>query len=374
MTSKAVTETFSYDCPDKYYSKTHSDKYLSITYSKPIIVSTQDGLKESYLPRIVEIFGSQGKLLDIEPEYENFRVTGFIDGEKDYYIFSRGIFETYEVGIYEVGIYDMKGNIVKPLNCRSYVYSSPQGNFFYYSSFGSDIVIFNENCDKLFKIPTGGRLYKANAASDSTLLFFGRGSLAFWNIKTQKIIWESDIPSGLKGYVDESSHIQFSIPGNIILLRNTHGYYCFNFQGDFLWADEDYGVRNKYLLSMGVSKNSGGVVIFYKKHNISHSLFAKIFNNEGMLFEEHEIELGENVTAGRGGSLMAFSDYIFIPVSARTADQDREWATCILYKENQSWNSAVVSGFWYFLNKGSQTERLIGYDPRSKQVKGYEIK
>jgi len=371
MASKEVTETFSYDCPDKYYSSKYSDKYLAIILSQPRIISTEEGLKDIYEPRRVEIFNSQGKLLNIEPKYKKFRVAGFLEGETDYYVFEQRV-----GGNHEIGIYDMEGNIVKSLNRGFYSYSSPQGKFYYNQGGESGLTIYNENGDKLFGIPIKGDRFTANAASNSTLLVVGRTTLAFWNINTQEIIWERNIPTKRKNIVDESSHIQFSMPGNIIALHGFHGYYCFNFQGDFLWADEDYSIRNKSLMLTGVSKSSGDVAIIYSKYEMSHSLFAKIFNHEGILLEEHEIQLGENVkfAAHANFTAMVFNDYIFIRFFAGTADRVTEFATCILYKENQSWSSAVVSGFWFLLNEASPTERLIGYDPRSQQIKGYQIK
>ncbi len=371
LVSRDVTETFSYDCPGKFYSSKYSDKYLSITYSQPRKINTEEGRRDIYDPRGVVIFNSQGKLLNILAEGEQPRVAGFIGGETDYYVFEQRV-----GGNDKIGIYDMDGNFVKPLNCGYYAYCSPQGKFYYRSSEGTTLTIYNENGDYLFSIPTGGRQCEATAASDSTLLAVNSNTLSFWNINTQEIIWERDIPGKLKGILDESSHIQFSIPGNLIALHSSFGYYCFDFQGDFLWAGEDYSVRDKLLKYTGVSKSSGDVAVVDFKQGMSHSLFAKIFNNEGILLEEHEIQLGDNVkySGNTNFTAMVFNDYIFIRIFSRTADQDIEFATCILYKENQSWSSAVVSGFWFLLNEGSPTERLIGYDPRSQQIKGYQIK
>ncbi len=370
LVSRDVTETFSYDCPDKFYVSKYSDKYLSITFSQPRTIKNERGVKDIYIPHSVEIFNSKGKIINLEAEYENFRVVDFIESEVDYYVFEQGILDNHEVGIY-----DMEGNFIKSLNCRSYSYSSPQGKFYYHRGGQGPLTIYDENGDRQFTIPTGGSLYEANAVSDSTLLVY-KGTLAFWNIKTQAIIWGKEIPGGGRSILDQTTQIQFSIPGNIIALHSIYGYYCFNFQGDFLWADEDYSIHNNYLECTGVSKSSGDVVIIYTKQRRSHSLFAKIFNQKGILLEEHEIELGENVKyAGNSGlAAMVFNDYILIRISARTADQAREFATCILYKENQSWSSAVVSGIWYFLNEGSQMERLIGYDSISRQVRGFQIK
>ena len=349
----------------------YSEKYLSITYSQQKAIKTEEGVVDIPIPNRVEIFNSQGKLLNIEAEYEKFHVTGFIEGDKDHYIFSQGIGESHEIGIY-----DMEGNFIKSLNSGYYSYSSPQGKFYYNQGGEYPLSIYDENGDWQFTIPTGGHLSRANAVSDSTLLVFNRGTLALWNIKTQEKIWESDIPSGLKGYVDRSSHIQFSIPGNIIALHSLEGYYCFNIQGDFLWADDDYDFHEKILDYTGVSKSSGDVIIVYSKIGTSHSLFAKIFNHEGILLEEHEIKLGENVKYARNTDFtaMVYNDYAFIRIFTGTVDQGIGLATCILYKENQSWSSAVVSGFWFLLNEGSQIERLIGYDPISKQIKGYQIR
>jgi len=371
MASQEFTETFSYDCPDKFYSSTYSDKYLSITLSQPRTINTEEGSKDIYDPRRVEIFNSQGKLLNILAEGEKPRVAGFIESETDYYIFEQRV-----GGNVEIGIYDMEGNLVKSLNRGFYSYSSPQGKFYYNQGGESGLTIYNENGDKLFGIPIKGDRFTANAVSNSTLLVVDRTTLSFWNINTREIIWERNIPTKRKNIVDESSHIQFSLSGNIIVLRSFYAYYCFNFQGDFLWADEDYGFPYNIVNYTGASNSRGDVVIIYTKFNNQHSLFAKIFNHVGMSLGEHEIQLGENVKfAGNYGSTaMVFNDYTFIRISSRTADQDIELATCILYKEDQSWSSAVVSGFWYFLKNGSQIETLIGYDTISQQVKGYEIK
>lgn len=371
MASQEVTETFSYDCPDKYYSSNYSDKYLAITLSQPRTIDTEEGVVDIHIPKRAVIFNSQGELVNIMAKYKKFRVAGFLEGEKDYYVFEQWVGNNHEIGIY-----DMDGNFVKPLNCRYYIYCSPTGKFYYHSGSESNLTIYDGNGDRLFTIPTGGRQFKANAASDSTLLVFNRNTLSFWNIKTQEIIWERDIPGKRKAIVDGSSGIKYSIPGNVIALHSSFGYYCFNFQGDFLWAEEDYSVRSKLLKYTGVSKSSGDVAIVYSKFGTSHSLFAKIFNHEGILLEEHEIQLGENVKyAGNTNfTAMVFNDFVLISIAASAAGQGIEFATCILYKENQSWSSAVVGGFWYFLNEGSQMERLIGYDSISQQIRGYEIK
>ncbi len=371
LVSRDATETFSYDCPGKFYSSVYSDKHLSITYSQPRTINTEEGSKDIYDPRRVEIFNSQGKLLNILAEGEKPRVAGFIEGETDYYVFVQRV-----GGNHEIGIYDMEGNIVKSLNRGFYSYSSPQGKFYYNQGGESGLTIYNENGDKLFGIPIKGDRFTANAASDSTLLVVGRTTLAFWNINTQEIIWERNIPTKRNNIVDESSHIQFSMPGNIIALHSSKGYYCFNFQGDFLWADEDYGFGAKSLKHTGVSKSNGDVVVIYSKFNNQHSRFVKVFNNKGISLGEHEIQLGENVKFASTYSFTAvvYNDHVLIRIGTSTADQGIGFATCILYKENQSWSSAVVGGFWYFLNKDSQMERLIGYDSISRQVRGFQIK
>ena len=73
LASREITETFSYDCPDKYYSSMYSDKYLSITLSEPRTINTDEGIIEIYDPRRIEIFSSQGKLLNILADGEKPR-------------------------------------------------------------------------------------------------------------------------------------------------------------------------------------------------------------------------------------------------------------------------------------------------------------
>ena len=86
--------------------------------------------------------------------------------------------------------------------------------------------------------------------------------------------------------------------------------------------------------------------------------------------------MGENVKYAGNTNMtaMVFTDHTLFRIFSRTDDQGIEPATCFLDKENQTWSSAVVSGFWYFLNKGSEAERLIGYDPRSQQIRGFQLK
>jgi len=298
-------------------------------------------------------------------------VAGFLEGETDYYVFSQGA-----PGIHELGIYDLESNLVKPLHCRDYIYCSPQGKFYYHQAEEGALTIYDENGDRLLTMTDAVHGYRANAASDSTLLVAYRDTLSFWNIITQETIWKSEIPPGQELTFDGSSGIQYSISGNLIVLYSGSGCYCFNFQGDFLWADKDYGFHVKQVEYTGVSKSSGDVAIVYFKYGTQHSLFAKIFDRQGIFLGENEIQLGENVKyAGNTNfTAMVFNDYVLIRIFSNTADHGLEFATCILYKENQSWSSAVVSGFWFFLNKGSQTERLIGYDPRSQRIRGYQIK
>ncbi len=371
LASKQITETFSYECPDRYYTSTYSDKYLSITLSQPRTVNTDEGSRKVYDPYRLEIFNSQGELLNIQPKCERFRVAGFLEGEKDCYVLQQWAPDNYEVGIYDLG-----GNLVKPLHCRDYIYCSPTGKFYYHQSEEAALTIYDENGNRSLRMTDGVHGYRANAASDSTLLVAYKDTLSFWNIMTQETIWKSKIPPEQELTFDGSSGIQYSISGNLIVLYSGSGCYCFNFQGDFLWADKDYGFRVKQVEYTGVSRSSGDVAIVYFKYGTQHSLFAKIFDRQGTFLGENEIQLGENVKYAGNTNFAAvvFNDYILFRIFSRTDDQDIEPATCLLYKENQSWSFAVVSGFWYFLNEGSQMERLIGYDPRSQQIRGFQLK
>jgi len=371
LASREITETFSYDCPDRYYTSTYSDKYLSITLSQPRTINTDKGSRKVYDPYRVVIFNSQGELLNIQPEYEQFRVAGFLEGESDYYVLQQ-----WSGNNGEVGVYDMEGNLVKPLNCGGYIYCSPTGKFYYHSGFESLLDIYDDKGDRLFGIPTVPEQFVATAVSDSTLLVLKGTTLSFWNIKTQKIIWESDIPGKQGSIVDLSSHIEFSIPGNTIALQSDYGCYCFDFQGDFLWADEDYGFNKNNVKYTGVSKSSGDVVIIYDEFKNQHSRFARFFNHEGILLGEHEIESGDDVKfAGTPSSTaMVFDDYIFVLISVAINDQNSEIATCILYKENDHWISTLVSGFWYLLKNDRQEREIIGYDLNSGQVRGFQKK
>ena len=85
---------------------------------------------------------------------------------------------------------------------------------------GNSLTIYNESGIYLFSIPSGAHLIEAIAVTDTTLLAANRNTLSYWNIKTQKTIWESDIHGKNKVIVDEASRIQFSIHGNIITLIN----------------------------------------------------------------------------------------------------------------------------------------------------------
>jgi hypothetical protein len=371
LASKQITQTFSYDCPDSYYTSTYSDKYLSITLSHQKTTNTDRGPRKVYDPYRFVIFNSQGELLNIQPEYEQFRIAGFLEGESDYYVLQQ-----WSGNNGEVGVYDMEGDLVKPLNCGGYIYCSPTGKFYYHSGFESLLDIYDDKGDNLFGIPTVPNPFVATAVSDSTLLVFKKTTLSFWNIKTQKIIWESDIPGKQGGIVDDlSSHIEFSIPGNTIALRGYYGCYCFDFQGKFLWADEDYGFNKNNVEYMGVFKSSGDVVIIYYKFRNQHSRFAKFFNHEGVLLGEHEIKPGDDVKfAGTSSTAMVFDDYIFVLISVSINGRNRENATCILYKENDQWISALVSGIWYYLKNDRQEREIVGYDSNSRQVRGFQIK
>jgi len=189
LASREITETFSYDCPDKYYSSTHSDKYLSMTLSRPRTTNTKEGSKAIYDPYRLVIFNSQGELLNMQPKYEQFRVAGFLEGDTDYFVLAQGLGDQREVGIY-----DLEGNLVKPLHCRGYIYCSPTGKFYYHSGGEGPLTIYDEAGDREFTIPDGGYEYRANAASDSTLLVVNRNILSFWNIITKEKIWEREIP------------------------------------------------------------------------------------------------------------------------------------------------------------------------------------
>lgn len=371
LASREITETFSYDCPDKFYNSTYSDKYLAVTLSRPKNIISDEGPKTIFAPYSIEIFNSQGELSNIKAKYEHIRVAGFLKNHEDSFVL-----EQWDKDNHDAEIFDLTGNPIKQLNCGNYFYCSPTGAFYYNSGLESASVIYDKNGHLLFQVPHKSDKFVTTAVSDSTLLLANGITLSYWNVNTQEAIWETTIPTKRKGIPDLSSHIQYSMPGNIIVLNSFYGYYCFDFQAAFLWADEDYGFMKNEVRYTGVSKSNGDVVIIYTKFNNQHSLFARIFDHEGVSLGEHAIELGDDVifAANYGSTAMAFNDYILIRISVINADQSREYATCILYKENRSWDSAVVSGFWHLLKNDEQAKSLVGYDSNSKQIRGFQIK
>lgn len=372
MPSKTVIKTFSHSLRDDFYSSVYSSKYLAVVNSHKRIVEKSTGPMEINSPAEIDIFSAQGRILTLSREERKARISGFIIGSTDYFVFERPLEDRREVVIYE-----MDGKLVKLLTGFKFVSVSPGGKYLYRSGPDEQIGIFYTDGQERFRITSKGSMY-AKAASDSTLLVLDYKSLSLWNIDSRQKLWESDIPDE-RFSVEGSSSISYSSSADIIVASHLLGCYCFDFQGNFLWSEEDfnYADRNKKFVTLimaGVSKENGTVAIvsFERPGN---SLVVNLFNREGGLLERFEINLSPDLsfTGNWGRIAYVFDEYVLLHFMAGIK-QDRKHVTGILYYDGQHWTSAVIDGFWYLLDPEKEIKTLIGFDSKSKAVSAFSIK
>jgi hypothetical protein len=367
MPSKTVIKTFSHSLRDGFYSSVYSSKYLAVVNSHERIVDKSTGPMEIGSPAEIDIFSAQGRILTLTREEKKARISGFIIDSTDYFVFERPLEDRREVGIYE-----MDGKLVKLLTGFKFVSVSPGGKYFYHSGPDEQIGIFCTDREERFQITSKGSVY-AKAASDSTLLVLDYRSLSLWDIDSQQKLWESDIPS-LRFSVEGSSSISYSSSADIIVASHLLGCYCFDFQGNFFWSEENFNYADMSkefvtLIMAGVSKENGTVAIVSFERE-SDALLVRLFNREGELQERFEINLSPDLsfTGNWGRIAYVFEEYVLFHFMAGGH------VTGILYYNGQNWTSAVIDGFWYLLDPEKEIKTLIGFDSKSNAISAFSIK
>jgi hypothetical protein len=190
-----------------------------------------------------------------------------------------------------------------------------------------------------------------------------------WNVNTGQKIWESDIPEE-DYFTDSAFKITYSVKANIIVVRNMIGCHCYDFQGNFLWAQESPG-NNRHINMVGVSEENGNVVITANEGLIK----INIFGRDGDLLSEPEIPLGPdcrfsaNVTHG---TAEVFPNFILVPFMASTVD-DRKRVTGILYYDDSEWIAGVIEGSWYLLRSSNDECTLIGLNKETRKLSAFSI-
>lgn len=366
MPSKAVTKAYSYEMRDEFSTARYCRKYLAITNQYNYMEDTPNGLKKTKKSSEIDIYSATERKSIIANEAEAGVIIGFSENKNRVISYYK---EDSDKPL-ELGIFDINGTL---LNTIPYLngptYCSPGGEFFYVSvgeHLSGSINIYDSNGDLSFRI--GGLSgFKFVAPTDTSLLVLTRRSLTMWNINTQQKVWESEIPNETFYTSTGNYKITYSLKSNIIVVRDNLGCYCFDFQGNFLWSHEGPSRLRDNIRYVGVCEENGNVATIF---NMGSSILLKLFNRNGILLNESEINCHYRATYGSKADV--FPNYILMRYEIRE-NQNIIRATAIFYNNGQEWTSSLIDGYWFLLHYENGTESLVGFDNESNVVSAYNI-
>ncbi len=275
MQSKSVNKLFSSELKDGFYSTTYSKRYLAITNFISKTVKTPDGTRDIKEPSKIDIFNSQRFLFTIPNDSKAHGLKWILDDVNAFLAFYKK-----DDGHSGLGLYETDGQLVKKLPVSYIVCASPTGKFFFRSisnHLNGLVRVYDENGKYYFKIPTIHD-YQIEPATDSTLIVLHYKSVALWDVKNKKMLWENNIPRD--DFITDMSgfKILYSVPADIIVVRDLIRLYCFDFQGNFLWSQEGFrGFRDINML--GVSEKDGMVAV-------SNTIDVNLYDRDGNLLVE----------------------------------------------------------------------------------------
>lgn len=368
MQIKSVNKLFTSELKDGFYSTTYSKRYLAITNFISKTVKTTDGTRDIKEPSKIDIFNSQRFLFTIPNDSKAHGLKWLLDDVNKFLAFYKK-----DDGRSGLGLYGMDGQLGKKLPVSFMVCASQTGKFYCGSTsnhLNGPVHVYDENGNYYFKISTK-RDYQIEAATDSTLIVLHYKSVALWDVKNKKMLWEKNIPRD--DFITDMSgfKIMYSILADIIVVRDLIGLYCFDFQGNFQWSQE--GFRGfKDINMLGVSEKDGMVAV-------SNTIDVNLYDRDGNLLVELDGDFSQDISmAGNWGHVMdVFPDYMLIRYLARTIEGDKlgkMHVTRIYYYNGNKWITGVVDGFWYLLDSDIPEKTLIGFDSVTNFISAYSVK
>jgi len=367
MPSKTVIKTFSHGLKDAFYSSQHSRKILSVTNGRIKTFDTPTGIFEDEQPADIDLYDSKGKILTIPVEAQIRGIESFLTNNNRFAAYKQS-----EDNEFIYGIFEIDGSLVKSVK-NIEVRASPGGEFYYTLATGDGspghIAIYDDSGNIKFRIPEVSE-FQTEAPSDSQLIVQDHKFLSLWDINAMRKVWESNILRE-DYYTDTAFKISYSVKANIIVVRDMFGCHCFDFQGNFLWAQEGLG-SNKRINMVGVSDEDGKLVVTALESN---SIRVNIFSRIGILLKEIWIDIGNNCRySGRWNSIAdVFPEYILLRFMARVGEK-KVHVTGILYYNDYDWIPLFVQGFWYLLEDEDESYTLIGFEQEDKEIIAFSIK
>ena len=314
----------------------------------------------------IKIFNSEGELQNTITPKSPMVVREFLENKNMFFASTQN-----ESGEHVRGLFKLDGSPVRMYSNRN-IFPSPGGEYSYTRCSmvsSGPIYVYDKEENLNFKIPIRFEC-QVSAPSDSQLIVLHDKSLSLWDVNTGQEIWQSNIPNE-DYYTDSAFDMAFSVKNDIIVLRNMHNCYCYDFQGNYLWGQVDPSYNTRINM-IGVSKDDGKVLITI---NDGGAINVYLFNRDGSLFLETEINLGPDCIFAANVTWVAdvFDNFVLIGFKA-LVDHERKRVTGILYFNGSEWISAVIDGRWD-LHKSAQGEyTLVGLKRETNKLIAYSIK
>ncbi len=314
----------------------------------------------------IHIFNSEGELQNTITPKSRMVVREILENKSMLFASTQN-----ESGEHVRGLFKLDGTPVRMYSNRN-IFPSPGGEYSYTRcsmESSGPIYVYDKEENLNFKIPLRFEC-QVSAPSDSQLIVLHDKSLSLWDVNTRQEIWHSNIPNE-DYYTDSAFDMAFSVKNDIIVLRNMHNCYCYDFQGNYLWGQDGPGDNNRINM-IGVSKDDGKVLI---TTNAPGVINVDLFNRDGSLFLETEINLGPDCIFAANVTWVAdvFDNFVLIGFKAKVG-HERKRVTGILYYNGSNWISAIIDGRWDLHKSAQGKYTLVGLMRETNELMAYSIK
>jgi hypothetical protein len=358
---------FSYDLGTDLYSFSNSSKYAAFVKAKEITNETPGKRTiRSFEPGEINVLSSIGQKLTINDTSTGWQEWIALVAKGDYFM---KILKTPEKGSHSA-LFDMDGKLIQEFPLPE-INPSPSAKFFYCTSQGYGLRIYDALALQLFSIPTLGS-FNATAMSDSEIAVLDDSAISLWDVKRQTMLWENKTPDNKRTH--EFFNGIYSSPDiSIIIIKHEPDYYCLDHSGNYLWSVKTAGSIDYPAHSMVGIDALNKTVILVDVPLDQKTADMRFYNYRGVLISEISFEMGSGAIFQNcyGSSIDIFPQMISFRFKA-SYDGHRHFTTGIAYKDLGSWQTAVIKGPWFLLSDDEGNKALVGFDEKTKKVLGYK--
>lgn len=270
---------------------------------------------------------------------------------------------------YKSEIFSLTGSLMESF-IGPEVSVSPDRKYYYSRSTEENwrpLIIYDSELNPKFQFPFE-KTYVVNVLSNGLVAAGEKDRVYLYNPVNDDIVWKLELPE--RSYVvDRSYNIRFSPGGRIIIARDMTQVHFIDLDGNLIWSNNS--INKSY--SIGVSR--GGYLATFAVGSYNYLVF-QLFDRSGKMLAEEDCEIGPDLVKANvwDNDVYVNRKFQMARFTATEVKTNRaRFVTAFCISEKEKYNTFVVDGLWYYLEKNAAEGTLVGYDNDKNEVVGYSV-